>query len=637
MSANHFPGGGQGGKRLAMALAVLFFLIWISGIAAFYLGGHEKNDTSPAEGSAHESALAPPSSHGEARLVADDKDAHAASIWKAGYWTLQLFHFHDTHYPSEGVAHLAVRYAAAVYGLGWPVVILAFVFQGHLRRWWFLRKGHHGFVVVVGGSEGVRKLGEDIRKNGSTVVWVTEALSGHEVPGVLHLEGNLEDASFWRHKVGPHRAREIVIMAGSDAENVSISLAIEEAAAAAPKSIPCHVHLVDLHLKKGLFRLLPGPRDSHPLRRTYFSTYEIIARLFAREFPPPVFLTTPTEAREHFVLVGFGQFGQNIALRIQKLGLQVVREDVAGTRFELRKPRVTVIDREGEKAVNSFLRAQPGFTEICDLQVVQADCRDEAFQTLSFLSDQNAADQCSLIFCLENESLVVGAILDMLDLCQAPEKDIDGIFLRCARRDGLAHLLHSKQSRLRSSVPIHTFAADEEVYTEGVLLNRSLDRYAALIHAAYCNIVLPGTDPQNAEEAALNTWKTLSDDDRESNREAADHIWAKVATLGYRLAPNGAGASPDNASLISKIAEHRMELLRAEHHRWMAWRLAGGWTYGEIKSKEAKTHNCLKPFEELSEKDQEKDGIVLDVLIRQLQNGSLRAEPSPKPGPASKI
>lgn len=43
------------------------------------------------------------------------------------------------------------------------------------------------------------------------------------------------------------------------------------------------------------------------------------------------------------------------------------------------------------------------------------------------------------------------------------------------------------------------------------------------------------------------------------------------------------------------------------HEVWTAGRLNEGWTFGEQRSDELKTHPCLVPFEELPEEEKEYD------------------------------
>jgi hypothetical protein len=52
--------------------------------------------------------------------------------------------------------------------------------------------------------------------------------------------------------------------------------------------------------------------------------------------------------------------------------------------------------------------------------------------------------------------------------------------------------------------------------------------------------------------------------------------------------------------LLEKLAE-------AAHQVWMEGKIRDGWKYGNMIDKDNKIHNCLVPYNELSETDKESD------------------------------
>jgi RyR domain len=56
------------------------------------------------------------------------------------------------------------------------------------------------------------------------------------------------------------------------------------------------------------------------------------------------------------------------------------------------------------------------------------------------------------------------------------------------------------------------------------------------------------------------------------------------------------------------------------HEKWNERMLADGWSYGEVKDPEAKTHPCLLPFEELPWEQQQKDRLFI-AIVRALSGG----------------
>ena len=49
------------------------------------------------------------------------------------------------------------------------------------------------------------------------------------------------------------------------------------------------------------------------------------------------------------------------------------------------------------------------------------------------------------------------------------------------------------------------------------------------------------------------------------------------------------------------------QMAKNVHEVWAQGRIAEGWTYGEKRDDEAKTHPCLVPYEELPESEKEYD------------------------------
>ena len=58
-----------------------------------------------------------------------------------------------------------------------------------------------------------------------------------------------------------------------------------------------------------------------------------------------------------------------------------------------------------------------------------------------------------------------------------------------------------------------------------------------------------------------------------------------------------------------------------QHKHWMAEKIASGWTWGETKDAEAKTHPCLMAYHDLPVEQQLKDHLFVTVA-KVLLNGA---------------
>jgi hypothetical protein len=67
--------------------------------------------------------------------------------------------------------------------------------------------------------------------------------------------------------------------------------------------------------------------------------------------------------------------------------------------------------------------------------------------------------------------------------------------------------------------------------------------------------------------------------------------------------------------IISAVgATSRATSPQESHQRWMDSMAAMGWGYGPVRSEEAKTHECMLPFGQLSRADQLKDHVFLALV-----------------------
>ncbi len=110
---------------------------------------------------------------------------------------------------------------------------------------------------------------------------------------------------------------------------------------------------------------------------------------------------------------------------------------------------------------------------------------------------------------------------------------------------------------------------------------------------------------------------------QEDNAAAARRTIDVLALIGMGVTKRGrerlervVGAEEFKAQV-----EHHMErLAEAEHDGWMAHRRAHGWVRGPTRDYTLKTHDCLKPYQELSEHYKARDRMMVlgfrDRIVR---------------------
>jgi hypothetical protein len=66
---------------------------------------------------------------------------------------------------------------------------------------------------------------------------------------------------------------------------------------------------------------------------------------------------------------------------------------------------------------------------------------------------------------------------------------------------------------------------------------------------------------------------------------------------------------------VRRTLENPSETPEENHAAWMEYKIREGWVYGIEKDPEAKTHPCLKPYEELDPFQRSKD-LVFQAIVR---------------------
>ena len=148
---------------------------------------------------------------------------------------------------------------------------------------------------------------------------------------------------------------------------------------------------------------------------------------------------------------------------------------------------------------------------------------------------------------------------------------------------------------------------------EGLLGNlKGLDRVARKIHDTWfqgnekrINKARAEGDEKKAEELrskpTYKSWDDLSEEHKDDNRAAADHIKVKIRTVNLKP------GQPDLQEKWANLAAEELDVLsRMEHERWAAPLWLRNWEPGEWND-EARIHNNLVAYDELDKDTQDYD------------------------------
>ena len=104
----------------------------------------------------------------------------------------------------------------------------------------------------------------------------------------------------------------------------------------------------------------------------------------------------------------------------------------------------------------------------------------------------------------------------------------------------------------------------------------------------------------------------LAETYRRANRHAADHMAAKLWSLGFG---DRAAFDREFSLTIDAAWERGLEsrasdlehVAQLEHRRWIADRVMEGWTYSKTRDDDRRHHPDLAAFEDIALKEQNKD------------------------------
>ena len=154
----------------------------------------------------------------------------------------------------------------------------------------------------------------------------------------------------------------------------------------------------------------------------------------------------------------------------------------------------------------------------------------------------------------------------------------------------------------------------QETFHIKSLFTEDDDRFAKALHQDYLKEEYKKDQDTRANQA-LTDWKDLKEHYKDSNRNQADHLFIKCKTLlgDQALKPVAIEAALTESETITHLA-------KMEHRRWMAEKRLAGWMYHEgAKNTRLKRNPSLKPWEELSQEEKNKDIAVVTNLPKNVR------------------
>jgi voltage-gated potassium channel Kch len=348
-----------------------------------------------------------------------------------------------------------------------------------------------------------------------------------------------------------------------------------------------------------------------------FSDAPLIARALFSRHPAHALAERMAADRVHLLVAGFGRVGQAIAEEAISSGI------VDG----LATPMVTVLVRDASRAEAAFRASRPALDLAADIAFIEADLVElavapglarAALEALARRDDAARVTQIAL--CLGSDADNVRLALVLPELRRREGRYFAPAFMR-ARDAGVLGLVVPPAENIVDPNSGVTPIADPAGLIAGDVVDRALrDQAARALHAAYLR-------QQGVSPGAADAWNGLAETYRRANRRGADHLAAKLWSLGLTSEtepqePIELEASVHRRMIAPLIANPRLpaaEMLAGlERRRWIAERVMDGWVAGAPRDDDRKVHPLLAGGADAApaEADRDKDREQIRVLLQ---------------------
>ncbi|MCV7311103.1 NAD-binding protein [Mycobacterium paraffinicum] len=511
------------------------------------------------------------------------------------FWSFKLFTAStpvDDHLPvTLDIARFLAPLVAGFAGLSG----LASLFRDRVQQMRIpLMTGH---VVVCGLGDVGSAFLHHLREAGDRVVVIDSDAANPNMQlchgwGVPVIVGDAQQERTLQ-AAGVRRASRLLALCPNDAVNTEIvAVASLLAGGRSGNVLTCLAQIGDPELC-ALLRIREAERADAASALDFFNTDEIGARLLLDEFP------VDTERdRPHILIAGLDALGAWVVYHAARDWYDHRRDDTAAL-------VVTVVDSQADRRVQLLLGHYPALEQVCSFITLPAAVSN-IHRLRAYHADAGAPPLARAYVTADNDEQSVELALQLRHELDAAVP----LVVALARSRGVARLLDEAGSA--GGPDIDVFPTLERTCTVELTRGGSYEAIAHAIHRRWCAEQLASGKP-------APPWSELDESRKDSSRSQARHIGVKLRSIGCDLAP----LRDWDASEFVFSTDEVDTLAVGEHDRWMAERLADGWSLGE-KDIENKKTPYLVPFSDLPDDVADYDRVFVREIPALLASAGLQ-------------
>ncbi|WP_082939282.1 NAD-binding protein [Mycobacterium sp. 852002-30065_SCH5024008] len=511
------------------------------------------------------------------------------------FWSFKLFTAStpvDDHLPvTLDIARFLAPLVAGFAGLSG----LASLFRDRVQQMRIpLMTGH---VVVCGLGDVGSAFLHHLREAGDRVVVIDSDAANPNMQlchgwGVPVIVGDAQQERILQ-AAGVRRASRLLALCPNDAVNTEIvAVASLLAGGRSGNVLTCLAQIGDPELC-ALLRIREAERADAASALDFFNTDEIGARLLLDEFP-----VDTGRDRPHILIAGLDALGAWVVYHAARDWYDHRGDDTAAL-------VVTVVDNQADHRVQLLLGHYPALEQVCSFITLPAAVSN-IHRLGAYHADAGAPPLARAYVTADNDEQSVELALQLRHELDAAVP----LVVALARSRGVARLLDEAGSA--GGPDIDVFPTLERTCTVELTRGGSYEAIAHAIHRRWCAEQLGSGKP-------APPWSELDESRKDSSRSQARHIGVKLRSIGCDLAP----LRDWDASEFLFSTDEAETLAVAEHDRWMAERLADGWSSGE-KDIENKRTPYLVPFSDLPDDVADYDRMFVREIPALLASAGLQ-------------
>jgi hypothetical protein len=477
-------------------------------------------------------------------------------------------------------------------------------------------------VIICGLGQVGLQLAKDACYRGQRVVVIEKTGSNPNIPacketGAIIIIGDVEDPSILQ-KAGIKRASHVVAISGKDSTNAKIATnvrALVEKRNNKKNSDPirCTIHIEDMRLWNVLRKQEFSIEKNPAFRLEIFNLYDEAAFQLLSAFPlvDPVKSNAPKPP--HILIIGMGDMGERLSLHLGRQWANTYHKTQ-------QKLHISVIDPDAKHKVDTLCNHFSLLNEVC---------RWDAYPIETHLPNYHPEglvhSELSIVFiCIGDEGAGTSAALSLLEHYSNPEMKI---IVRVNEDKGLEMMLNEVGQAGELPGNLHFFEVLESTCRLEFLYDHLREMIAQGIHKEYVRFQLEDGESFKTNLKIVN-WDVLEENDKQTNREQADHILAKLCSIHCDITPwitYGADQflfKEDEIEILAKL----------EHERWCQQKTAQGWTYAPDRVNLKRKHPDLLNWDDpkFSEAAKDKDRNAVREIPKLLAQAGFQIQRLPR-------